>query len=243
MRALVAFGLNDLRSVRRDSLLLYLALIPWFAVLLARLLVPFATAWLAEQQAFDLRPYYPLLLSLFFVLQIPLLFGVVMGLLVLDERDDHTLLALQVTPVSMTTFALYRVGAATAVAAVYVVVCLLLSGLMPAELLPTAVPIAATGGLFGAVIALLLASLAGNKLEGLALMKAFGILMLVPLAAYFVESDWQLLLGVFPSYWPAKAFWVASGGGPAWPYVLVGAAYNLLLIVLLLRRFRDRLSR
>jgi fluoroquinolone transport system permease protein len=241
MRALLAFGLNDLRNVRRDSLLIYLALVPWLAVLLARTVAPSATDWLAERHGFDLRPYYPLLLSLFCVLQIPLLFGAVMGLLVLDERDDHTLIALQVTPVSLTTYALYRIGAATAVAAGYVVLCLLLTGMMPSALLPAAVPIALTGGLFGTVIALLLVAFAGNKLEGLALMKAFGILMLVPLAAYFVESDWQLLLGVFPSYWPAKAFWVASADGIFWPYVLVGAAYNLLLAILLLRRFRARL--
>ena len=241
MRALVAFGLNDLRSVRRDSLLLYLALIPWVAVLLARLILPSATNWLAERHGFDLLPYYPLLLSLFFVLQIPLLFGAVMGLMMLDERDDRTLMALQVTPISLTTYALYRIGAATTIAAVYVVACLLASGLMPLVQLPSAVPIAATGGLFGTVIALLLVAFAGNKLEGLALMKGFGILMLVPLAAYFVEADWQVLLGIFPSYWPAKAFWVASEGGAFWPYVLAGASYNLLLVVLLLRRFRSGL--
>ncbi len=141
MRALVAFGLNDLRSVRRDSLLLYLALIPWLAVLLARLIIPSATDWMAERQGFDLLPYYPLLLSLFFVLQIPLLFGVVMGLLVLDERDDRTLMALQVTPVSLTTYALYRIGAATAVAASFLTV--------PAA--PLVVPVAVATGLVAAV--------------------------------------------------------------------------------------------
>jgi fluoroquinolone transport system permease protein len=164
-----------------------------------------------------------------------------MGLMVLDERDDRTLMALQVTPVSLIAYALYRIGVATTIAAGYVVACLLLSGLMPPSLLPPAVPIAATGGLFGTVIALLLAAFAGNKLEGLALMKAFGILMLVPLAAYFVEADWQVLLGIFPSYWPAKAFWVAGEGGAFWPYVLAGTVYNLLLAALLLLRFRNRL--
>jgi hypothetical protein len=39
-----------------------------------------------------------MLLSFFFVLQIPLLFGLLVGLLVLDERDDDTLTALRVTP-------------------------------------------------------------------------------------------------------------------------------------------------
>jgi fluoroquinolone transport system permease protein len=72
------------------------------------------------------------------------------------------------------------------------------------------------------------------------LMKGLGILMLGPLAAYFVDSAWQPLFGILPTYWPAKALWVAGEGGNFWPYVLAGAAYNLLLIALLLRRFREK---
>ncbi len=84
---------------------------------------------------------------------------------------------------------------------------------------------------------------AGNKVEGLALMKAFGILMLGPLAAYFVNSDWQLLLGILPSYWPARAFWAALAGETAWPFFAAGLFYHLLLVFLLTRRFQARMGR
>lgn len=77
-------------------------------VLVFRLILPPATAYLSENFDFDLVPYYPMLLSFFFVLQIPLLFGVLVGLLVLDEKDDNTLTALRVTPISMRGYALYR---------------------------------------------------------------------------------------------------------------------------------------
>lgn len=77
----------------------------------------------------------------------------------------------------------------------------------------------------------------------MALSKAFGILLVGPLAAYFIEGGWQFALGLLPTYWPAKAYWVASAGGAAWPYVLAGAAYNLLAAFALYQRFRRRVWR
>ena len=85
-------------------------------VLLVHLILPAATDSLLERFGFDLVPYYPMLLRFFFVLQIPLLFRLLVGLLVLDERDDDTLAALRVTPISMLGYALYRGGAATLLA-------------------------------------------------------------------------------------------------------------------------------
>jgi fluoroquinolone transport system permease protein len=93
------------------------------------------------------------------------------------------------------------------------------------------------------VLALVMVVFASNKLEGLALMKGFGILLIGPLAAYFITSDWQLLLGVLPTYWPARAYWAASSGGMGWPFLLIGLAYYVLLLAWLLRRFRARLER
>lgn len=240
MTALRAFGVNDLKSIKRDSLLVYMLIIPPTMVLVVRLIVPWLTERLAASLGFDLVPYYPMLLSFFFILQLPLLFGLLVGLLILDERDDDTLTALRVTPISMTDYILYRAGTAILLSTVYVIVALPLTGLMPPALLPTVVPIAVLSGIMTPLFGLILATFASNKVEGLALMKALGIFLLGPLAAYLIESNWQLILGILPTYWPAKAFWVAGDGGNFWPYLLVGLAYNVTLMVLLLHRFRKK---
>jgi fluoroquinolone transport system permease protein len=240
MSTLGAFGANDLKNVRRDPALFYMLVIPPLMVPAARLLLPSATSYLWKSFGFDLVPYYPMLLGFFFVLQIPMLFGVLVGLLVLDEKDDNTLMALRVTPISMLVYAFYRGAAAVLLSAVYVCIALPLTGLLPSSLLPATVPVAMLSGLTAPVFALLLAALARNKVEGLALMKALSALMLGPLAAYFVGPYWQPLFGVLPTYWPAKALWVAAEGGTFWPYVLVGVAYNLALTILLLKRFRAK---
>ncbi|CAN5764211.1 multidrug ABC transporter permease [soil metagenome] len=238
MAALRAFGMNDLKSVKRDPLLIYMLIIPPIMVVAVRLIVPRLTERLIASFDIDLIPYYPMLLSFFFVLQLPLLFGLMIGLLILDERDDDTLTALRVTPISMTGYALYRGGAAIILGTVYVIIALPLTGLMPSAVRPALLPVAILSGIMAPMFGLILATFASNKVEGLALMKALGIFLLGPLAAYFIDSDWQVLLGILPTYWPAKAFWVASEGGNFWPYVLAGLAYNLGLLAVLLRRFR-----
>ncbi|MGF1473365.1 MAG: ABC transporter permease [Rubrobacteraceae bacterium] len=240
MAALRAFGVNDLKSIFRDSLLIYMLIIPPIMVLAVRLILPWLTGRLAESFGFDLVPYYPMLLSFFFVLQLPLVFGLLVGLLILDERDDDTLTALRVTPISITGYALYRGGAAILLSTLYVILALPLTGLMPLTVLPALIPIALVSGIMAPLFGLVLATFASNKVEGLALMKALGIFLLGPLAAYFIGSNWQLLLGILPTYWPAKAFWVASDGGNYIPYFLVGAAYNLFLLALLLTRFQKK---
>ena len=240
MTILRAFGLNDLRNIKREALLLYMMIIPPLMVAVLRLVLPWATAVLSARFGFDLANYYPMILSFFFVLQIPLLFGVLVGLLVLDERDDGTLTALRVTPISLMGYALYRGGAAVFLSFAYVLITLRFSGFAPSSLLPAIVVVAFLSGLLSAVFATILATFAANKVEGMAVTKGLATLMVGPLAAYFIHSDWQLLFGLLPTYWPAKAFWVASEGGTFWPYAVVGLAYILLLLVVFSRRFRRK---
>jgi len=91
---------------------------------------------------------------------------------------------------------------------------------------------------FAPIYALLLVAFAQNKVQGLALTKALGVIQWPPMIAYFVESGWQLALGIFPTYWPLKFFWVHQAGeANAWIYLPVGLAYQFLVLAVLLRRF------
>ncbi|KUG02359.1 d-alanyl-d-alanine carboxypeptidase [hydrocarbon metagenome] len=242
MRSILIFGANDLRSIARDSLLIYMLLVPWLLVLLMRLLIPLAGDWFALNYQVALVEYYPLILSFFIILEIPLVFGVIFGLLMLDEKDEQIFTAIQVTPVSVVDYALYRFLAAALASMLYVFLTLYATGMVSLSVVISTLPVILLTGLLSVFVLVFLISFGNNKVEGLAFMKGFGILMLGPLAAYFWDSPWQHLLGVLPSYWPAKAFWLISIGSTAWPYVITGAVYLSLLIACLLFRFKKRLT-
>lgn len=237
-----ALGPIDAQSVRRDALLRWMVLLPLGLAVLVRLAITPLEARIQTLFQFDLAPYHTLIASTFLVL-VPQLFGMVIGFLLLDQRDDHTLMALQVTPMSLGGYLAYRVIVPLVLSAVVLLVVIPLVGLVEVALVPLLISVLATSALTP-LFALFLAAFAANKVQGLALVKGLGIILLPGLIAYFVPFPWQLALGLSPVYWPLKLFWELQAGAPtAWFYGLAGLAYHGLLLLALLRRFQQVMSR
>lgn len=238
LRALAAFARNDVRGTYRDPLLVMIVLAPIIWTTGVVVLVPQFTAMFSERFDFDLVPYYPLVLTAFLLLTSIIIVGALAAFLVLDEVDAGTLVALRVTPVSLTTFFAYRAATVVLVTAVYVVATLSFSGMLEPGLLPALIPIGLLAGLSAVVTLLLILAVASNKIQGIAMVRALGMLIAgLPCLPWFIDSAWHLAFGVLPPYWAAKAFWVASGDGTWWPYLLVGVVYNLAVAWPLFRRF------
>ena len=66
LNAVAGFGRNDLRSVRRDSIMVGVGLGPFIYAMAMWLLPPF-TRFLEREYAFDLTPYQTLIVSGFVV--------------------------------------------------------------------------------------------------------------------------------------------------------------------------------
>ncbi|MEZ0366996.1 ABC transporter permease [Mycobacterium sp. pUA109] len=237
-RAVAAFGRNDLRGTYRDPLLVMIVLAPVIWTTGVAVLTPRFTALLAERYRFDLVPYYPLVLTAFLLLTSIIIAGGLAAFLVLDELDAGTLAALRVTPVPLSVFFGYRAGTVIAVTTVYVIATMSFSGLLQPGLTPALIPIGLLAGLSAVVTLLLILAMAHNKIQGLAALRALGMLIAgLPCVPWFIDSGWNLVFGVLPPYWAAKAFWVASEHGTWWPYLLGGVGYNVALAVPLFRRF------
>lgn len=242
IKALKALGPVDARSVRRDTLLRWLIFYPVFMAIVMRLGVPPLTDKLIEQYQFDLAPYYTLIMS-FLVVMMPNLVGVIIGFLLLDQRDDQTLTALQVTPLTLNGYLLYRIAAPIVLSAIMTIAVIPMAGLVETDLFPLFL-ISLGAAPLAPIFALFLAGFAANKVQGFALMKASGVVTMPPLIAYFIESDWQLVCGISPAYWPIKSFWmIQSGDMNYWIYLLAGLVYQSSLVIALLRRFNRVMSR
>jgi fluoroquinolone transport system permease protein len=240
-KALLAFGRNDIRGTYRDPLLVMIVFAPVLWTSGVYILTPRFTTMLADRYDFDLVPYYPLVLTAFLLLTSIIVVGGLAAFLVLDEVDAGTLAALQVTPVPLSTFFAYRAGTVMAVTTVYVIVTLSFSGILEPGIVPTLIPIGLLSGVSAVVTMLLIVALANNKIQGLAMLRALGMLIAgLPCLPWFIDSAWNLAFGVLPPYWAAKAFWVASAHGMWWPYVVVGVVYNLAVAWPLFRRFRAK---
>lgn len=243
MSAIAAFARNDLRNIGRDTMLIGVLVGP-FIYAVALWFLPPLTSFAASAWDFDLVPYHSLIVSAFTVLGPGMVLGSLCGLLLLDEKDQHTLAALRVTPTPPSAYPAYRGVMTIGLVTTTTVAVLALSRLASAQVIVKGIAIGVVGGLLAVIIALLMAGPAGNKVEGLAIGKAIAMpMMLLPLVPFFIlDSPWQLAFGVLPSYWPARALWAAMDGGAFWPYILGGLAYNSALALLLLRTLGRRLG-
>ncbi len=238
MRAFQVLGPVEMRSIWRDPMLRWMLLVPLAAALAARGLLPVLLARIEPWLPVTVTPHYDALMGYGMLLLAPALIGMVVGFLLLDQRDEQVLAALRVTPLPISHYLLYRLGAPLLLSIAITVPVFAIAGLDgpgTAGLLLSTLLAAPLAPLF----ALTLATLASNKVQGLALAKACGVLFIPPLVAYFAPAIWQPLLALAPTYWPAQVYWTLDAGkvGAAVAYAGGGIIVYSLLSAFLLRRF------
>lgn len=242
MNLTLSFLRNDATLIRRDLLLLTLLGFVIYIAVVLRYLLPWADGYLAAQGLMPseavphpLSYYDPLTISYMVWYTGPVLGGAVYSFLILSEKDDDTLKAMMVTPISPGRYIDHRIGMSTVFAFAIVGFMILVIGRAQIPLLPTLV-IAAAASLTGPILMLFLALLSKTKLQGVnnAKVQSFGGLLI--LVSWFVEGPLQHLFGLFPPWWPSKAYWVALEGSPWWPAYAAMAVVTQGLLVWAMRR-------
>lgn len=235
--ALRALGPIDAHSIGRDAMLRWMIFIPFVMALAVRWVLPplvgAAQGWLG----IDLAAYYPPLMGYMVLLIVPYFWGAIIGFLLLDQRDEQTLTALQVTPLPLRGYLAYRLTVPALAATLTTLLVMPITGLF--DLPWWGYPLLALGvAPMAPLAALALAALAQNKVQGLALMKAAGIVLMPPLIAYFLPPAWQIPFAVAPTWWPAQALWhLQSGSVWFWLFLVGGLLYAGALLAWLARRF------
>jgi fluoroquinolone transport system permease protein len=234
---LLLSGRIDWRSLKGDSFLLLLIAAPFVYALLIRLGLPYADAPL--QQAFgmtaaDLGP----LLGAGLLMLAPSCAGVVVGFLLLDERDLNVMSAIRVTPCPPAVYLARRLFWPCALGTVVGLLAHAVSGLAAPPLVALIV-LSLVASLVAPAMALMLSALASNKVQGLALLKVFNVIALVPVFAYFLDGTWRYVSVVLPTAWPIIGYWHALEG-KFWLIDAVGGVVFLGCAIALLYRLFER---
>jgi fluoroquinolone transport system permease protein len=242
IKTMRALGAIDTGSVLADPLLRGLLVVPLLVALAMRGLLPLVLARVGVLAEIDLGWLLAPMAGYTVVAIAPLIAGAVVGFLLLDQRDDQTLLALRVTPLPLGAYLTYRLAAPALAGLLATLAALAVAGgqgLGPSEALLAA--LAATP--LAPLTALALAAFARNKLEGMALVKALNLLLVAPLAGLFLPEGWSLALAALPTFWVAQAIWALQAGAPAGAFMLGAWGLGALLTALLLMRLRRVLAR
>ena len=202
MRRILKLWTVDLCQSGRDPITALVFFVPIIIGLAGRFGFPLVLNLLPA--GLDVIHYVNLSMALL-VLFPSLLTGMIAAFLMLDEKDEGTLTAIQVTPVPKMHYALYRLLQPVLMSMVLVVLLVVIVGLVtvPVWVLILTAILAALGAPLWAFVIFLCSD---NKIEGLAIVKLLSLFIGVPLLGEVLPSRFLPLLWPFPLYWPYKIF-------------------------------------
>lgn len=238
MRRAVAIVSADLRLIARDPILVLLTALPVLLPVGFRFALPALSTLLATRLAFDLAPWYDMIVAILMLLA-PTLLGMVWAFLILDDRDAGVLEYLAVTPPGVTGSTALRLVPAALLSGVVGAATVPLVALGSATLEePMRLGVAAVlAALEAPLVALAIATVARNTVEGLTWGKMLSLANLAPLAAFLVDHPLRHLAGIVPMYWPPLILALTTR-----PVVVFAgaAAWHLALLAVVWRAFRRR---
>lgn len=209
MKAFLAVTRQLFSQLWADAMLSVLMVVPLLMGLLFRFGVPALELFLCARtgRAAVLAAYYPLF-DLLLSFMTPVMFTSAGAMVILDEADLGLSRAIAVTPVGRWGYLVSRICVPAVLATVYCAAVTLLFRLSDMDT-GRLLLLDLCSGAVGAGTALMIPSMAGNKVEGLAWTKLSGLACLGVPAALLLPAPVKYLAGVLPSLWMTE---LAFGG-------------------------------
>ncbi|PIE87159.1 MAG: hypothetical protein CSA03_01735 [Bacteroidetes bacterium] len=233
MKKLYTLIKNDLKLIVRDKTLLSFLLLPPVLIIAFKFLTPILveTAPILEE--------YRVIIGMFASIQTAIMFGFVTSFLILDEKDENVMNVIRILPISGFYFILYRLLFATVFSSIAAYAMITLSDIAhPGNL--AAILLAILYGMTAPTISLAISTYAKNKVEGMAYFKGIDLLLMLPIASFFVGSSLSMVFSILPTYWVFHFYETSYNDAPAFEFFAVGFCFFGILISLLLFQFRKR---
>lgn len=227
----------DIRSIQKDLMTMIAIFAPILMALFFRFVTPILDKVFFEGTSFSSYDQN-LVIGLLLLLSTPVMIGIMSGFILLDEKDEGVAMSIAVTPFQLKGYLLYRLTFPMFISLLLAFPVLLIGGfteILTLRLLPFLLLIL----LEIPIIGLFMASIAENKVEGLAAAKVVSILLAIPLALYFIDHPALMLAGIFPPYWPLKGYLLTLNGWnlSASLFLFIGILYHLLMLHYFLKRY------
>lgn len=232
MKRYITLAQTDFLVTFRDPVFKGLLFFPLIAFLLVRYLVPVLTEY------YPVISPYTTVIVMWACTQTPVMFGFIYGFLFLEEKEEDVFQVLRVMPVSSSLIVRSRLGLGILFSFGTNMLILHLGEVVHLAL-SIEVLIAFQYSLIAPLLALVLGYFSSNRIQGLAQMKVYNLLIIVPALIFFIGHPALHILAVLPTYWSFRSLDVAvSGRGDFYAVYAIGLAFHILLLFFMNFRFK-----
>lgn len=236
-----SFLSSEWKKWLRDPLLKFMVFYPILFGVIGRYVLPL----IAEQTGFSIDHFADLIVVIL-VLLVPHVYGALIGFSILDDRDDQILTSIHVTPLGIHQFLSFRISVVfilSFIATTYVMWFSNIGDLSISHIFAVSFLVSLAAPMTGFFIN----ALAKNKIEGFAVMKGSGMIIIFPIVSLFFFDKKELFFSFAPGFWPAKAISSLIRGDDILlltyhHYFFIGLAYIIVLNIIVYKIFLTKVK-
>ncbi|MCD6482536.1 MAG: hypothetical protein J7K80_02190, partial [Candidatus Izimaplasma sp.] len=185
------------------------------------------------------------IIVMFLILMTSYMFGALMGFTLLDDKDDKVLMSLKITPISVRHYIIIKVVLSFIFGVIATIIFILFTNFLPNASLWEMILITIVASLQAPGVTLIVNSFANNKVEGFVIMKISGMILILPIVAFYVTNWQEIFLAIGPGFWSARMIQMELLPGLDYNftfliYFIIGVLYNLVTSYLLMKLYFKR---
>ena len=204
MKAIFSSFRMLLKQLSKDGMLIVMMFVPILAGFFFRFGIPYLEGIITQAMAQTsvLSDYY-LLFDLFLATITPYMFCFVVTMTMLDEYDTHIIGHLTITPLTKNGYIISRLGISTIISFLVSLLVVTIFSLTQWTL-GKLICVCFLTSVLCIGVAMFIFTKSRNKVEGIAVAKLSGIVMLGLIVPFFLSGNVQFLFGLFPTFWIAR---------------------------------------
>lgn len=230
MKKILKLALVDFKIIFRDSSLKIFLMLP----LLLFALIVWGVPYLVEQYDF-LVSYLPLFLVIG-VIENTQAFCFISSMVLIDEKETNVAKVYGVIPLSKVEYIVSRFLIPYLFTVLLNVILLLVQPFFKIEL-SSILLISILAAMVVPVYVLSINSIVQNRMQGMVYIKALNMVVLLPIAAFFVPENFKHLFGILPTHWIFQSVDSVTRGLPADLMLGVGFVIFSILILIVSKLF------
>ena len=230
---------HEIRNILRDKMYGFLLVFSALMILGGIYLIPYLQTTLPQGSPI------PDIVIFTFIIMMSFFFGAITGFTLLDDKDDFVLFSLKVTPIDVKLYVIIKLIISYIFGFFATFAMMMLTPFLSNASLDQKLMIALLAALQGPILSLLVNAFSSNKVEGFVFMKMSGLILMLPIAAFFVEGPIEFIMSPIPGFWTARMVGmhlsISSPGMISFSlYFIIGVFVNLLLLLILFRFYCKR---
>ena len=223
-------AISDFKLIFRDTSLRVFLFLPILIFVVALWVLP-----MIDEKYELMKDYIPYILIIC-VFELTQGFSFIYSMVLIDEKETGVSKVYGVLPVEQKQFTLLRFFIPFVISVLMILLLLMIQPFYELSFWKSGL-LSFLGGMIVPVYILGVTMMSKNRLEGLIWVKAFNIMVIAPIAAFFVPKTFAWLFGILPTHWVFQSMYDLIMGNEMMINWGIGLTFFIILIFIMTRKF------